>query len=96
MYSSSIKKTDNIIYKEIQGKPMLHYFEILLNNKKVDFYTFSIPESQKFKINTTRKELEEIVKNDNPEKQTKYCIYVKEQDCYYYANNMLIRVSHCN
>lgn len=41
------KKTDNIIYKEIQGKPMLHYFEILLNNKKVDFYTFSIPESQK-------------------------------------------------
>ncbi|MGE8342672.1 MAG: hypothetical protein ACN6OI_16710 [Flavobacterium sp.] len=88
------KKNDNMVYEETQEKKTLLYFEILLNNKKVKFYTSSIPEIEEFKINTTRKELEEIVKNDNPEKQVKYCIYVKEQDSYYYANNMLIRVSH--
>ena len=90
------KKIDEILYKKYAGKDTIVGFEILLNKEKVTFISFRINKNVKLKVNTTRKELEEIVKNDNINKQPSYYIYTKRKGIFYPVDHIVFRAIYCN
>jgi hypothetical protein len=83
------EKTDKAIYNKIQGITVITDFEILLNRKKISFHTIVIDETEKLFVNTTRPELEEIVKKDNINKQPCFFIFFKKENKYYAVDYML-------
>ncbi|URM35220.1 hypothetical protein [Flavobacterium anhuiense] len=83
------EKIDKAIYNKIQGVTVITDFEIALNGKKVSFYSIGIDENEKLFVNTTRQELEEIIKNDNINKQPCFFIFFKKENKYYAVDYML-------
>jgi len=75
---------------------MITNFDIVINNKKVSFYSPRplMERNEKLQVNTTRSELEEIIKNDNINKQPYFYIFVKSENKYYSADYM-IRTIQC-
>jgi len=90
------EKIDSATYKNVQGIKMITNFDIVINNKKVSFYSPRplMERNEKLQVNTTRSELEEIIKNDNINKQPYFYIFVKSENKYYSADYM-IRTIQC-
>lgn len=90
------EKIDSATYKNVQGIKMITNFEIVLNNKKVSFYSpRPLMERNELQVNTTRSELEEIIKNDNINKQPYFYIFVKSENKYYSADYIMFRTIRC-
>lgn len=88
------EKTDKAIYNKIQGITVITDFEIVLNGKKISFYSIKMNENENLFVNTTRQELEEIIKKDNANKQPSFFIFFKKENKYY-AVDHLVRTIRC-
>lgn len=85
------EKIDKALYKKIQGITMITDFEILINGKKISFHSILIDDNQNLRVNTTRIKLEEIIKNDNTDKQPRFYIYFKKENRYYLTDYLIFR-----
>lgn len=91
------EKIDEATYKKVQGVTLITDFEMLINKKKVSFHS-SLPlidRNEKLQVNTTRSELEEIIKNDNINKHPYFYIFVKSENKYYSADYIMFRTIQC-
>ncbi|WP_131725782.1 hypothetical protein [Flavobacterium sp. Root420] len=91
------EKIDRATYKKVQGITMITDFEIVINKKKVSFHSPRplMDRNEKLQVNTTRSELEEIIKNDNINKQPYFYIFVKSENKYYSADYIMFRTIQC-
>lgn len=91
------EKIDRATYKKVQGITMIIDFEIIINKKKVSFHSLRplMDRNEKLQVNTTRSELEEIIKNDNITKQPYFYIFVKSESKYYSVDYIMFRTIQC-
>lgn len=87
------KKTDEIVFRKDTKKQEISGFTILANNKKVFFSSNPISNNSKLKINTSRKQLDAIVKNDNTNQTYHFIIYLKDKNRYYSVDHIVRKIS---
>lgn len=81
--------TDEVIYRVHKGKEEISGFKILINKKKVFFSSSPYLGNEKLTTNTSRKELEMVLKNDNINKQHTFFLFYKGKK--YYSVDYLVR-----
>lgn len=81
--------TDEVIYRVHKGKEEISGFKILINKKKVFFSSSPYLGNKKLTTNTSRKELEMVLKNDNINKQHTFFLFYKGKK--YYSVDYLVR-----
>lgn len=91
------EKIDEAIYKKVQGIEMITDFKIVINKNKISFHCARplTDKNKKLQVNTTRNELEEIIKNDDINKQPYFYIFFKSENKYYSADYIMFRTIQC-
>lgn len=85
-------KIDEIIYRKTNMKNEISGFNLMLNKKKVFFNAVLYPQNAKKNINTSRTDLEKIVKKDNFNKKYEYIIFLKKENKYYSIDHIARKV----
>lgn len=87
------KKIDEIIFRKNTKKQEISGFIIMVNNKKVFFSSNPLNNDSKLNINTSRKQLNTIVKNDNANQACHFIIYLKDKNKYYSVDHLVRKIS---
>ncbi|WP_433777756.1 hypothetical protein [Flavobacterium anhuiense] len=69
-------KNDEIVFRKNTKKQEISGFKILTNNRKVFFSSNSINNNSKLEINTSRKQLNRILQNDNTNQAYHFFVYL--------------------
>lgn len=77
------KNTDEILYRTENGIQTISGFRILVNKKKIFFSSSPNRSDKKLNLNIDRVELDNIIKNDNPNKQLIFYVFLEEKNMYY-------------
>jgi hypothetical protein len=87
------KKIDEIVFRKNSNKQEISGFTIMVNNKKVFFSSNPITNNSKLKINTDRKQLDTIIKNDNANQSHHFIIYLRDKNKYYSVDHLARKIS---
>ncbi|KAF2330914.1 hypothetical protein [Flavobacterium nitrogenifigens] len=86
------KKTDEIVYRESVKTQEILGFTFMINDEKI-FFSSNPSSSNKLKVNTSRKQLNEIVKNDNANKTYHFFVYLKDKKKYYSVDHLVRKIT---
>ncbi|MET3029140.1 hypothetical protein ABXT06_20855 [Flavobacterium sp. UW10123] len=86
------KKTDEIVYRKNTKTKEISGFTFIINNEKI-FFSSNPTSNSKLKVNTDRKQLNEIVKNDNVNKAYHFFVYLKDKKKYYSVDHLVRKVT---
>ncbi|QOG01893.1 hypothetical protein [Flavobacterium sp. MDT1-60] len=78
------RKMDEITYRVKGDEQEISGFRILINKRKIFFSSSSlIVGNGKLEVNIDRNDLNNIIKNDNPNKQNVFYVFLEDQNQYY-------------
>ena len=87
------KKTDEIVYRKNNKTQEISGFTFMINDKKIFFSSNPINKTNKLKVNTSRKQLNTIVKNDNANKTYHFYVYLKDKKKYYSVDHLARKIT---